>query len=287
MNKKESILVVGASGFLGQQIVKLLETQQNVIYTHYRNPLFPDSIRFDFFNDDIRYILDKQQVGAIIFASAVEMNNQLDKVRYSMERFARACEDRRIVYLSSDGIFEGVKGLYSEKDSPNPQTTYGKNLAICEGIIGSYCNNFCIVRPSYIYGFSNGTLDSRLKKTKSVLESGGTVTLFNDMFKSPLGVKQIASAVIHLTWLDFAGVVHVAGKRLSVYEFHRRAMSALNVDITHLNGCQMPIKKGFLRDTSLDSSLWQQLTGTRPCDIKKTLLQECAALGNDSGDGLS
>lgn len=277
MNQKESILTVGSSGFLGRQITQFLGSQQNIIKTHYRNSLYPDSIKYDFFNDDIGYILDKQHVTTVIFASSVEMNDQLDKVKISMERLARSCNGRRIVYLSSDGIFGGQKGLYTEEDSPNPQTLYGKNLAICEEIIESHSNNFCIVRPSYIYGFSNGSLDSRLAKTKRILESGGNITLFNDMYKSPLGVKQIAQAVIDLSLLDYSGIVHVAGHRLSVYEFHQKAMTALNIDTANLKSCPMPTDKGFLRDTSLDNSLWQQLTGTVPYDINRTLIEENAA----------
>ncbi len=267
MSKKETILVVGSTGYLGQQITKFLEPRSNIIKTHYRNSLDPDSISYDFFNDEISHILDKHQIEVVIFASSVEMNNQSNKVEASMEKFSRSCDGRRIVYLSSDGIFGGQRGLYTEQDLPNPQTLYGKNLAICEELINSHSSNFCIVRPSYIYGFSNGSLDSRLAKTKSILESGANITLFNDMFKSPLGVKQIAQAVIDLSSLDYNGVVHVAGSRLSVYEFHQKAMIALNINIANLKSCPMPTDKGFLRDTSLDSSHWQQLTGTVPYDI--------------------
>jgi dTDP-4-dehydrorhamnose reductase len=273
MRKSKLILVVGSSGFLGQQIVKQLESETTVLKTHYRNACYPDSIRYDFFNDDIGHILDKQQVEVVIFASSVEMNNQTNNVEFSMARFARSCAGRRLIYLSSDALFDGQKGGYTEKDSPNPQSLYGKNLAICEELITGHCHNFCIIRPSYLYGFSNGNLDSRLAKTKSLLESGNNVVLFKDMFKSPLGVKQMAQAVIDLSFLDYNGIVHVAGHRLSVYEFHLQAMAALNINSANITSCPMPTNKGFLRDTSLDSSLWQTLTGTVPYDVEATLLQ--------------
>ncbi len=263
-------LVIGSSGFLGRQITSILELQESIIKTHCRNPLYPDSIRYDFFNDDIEKLLDIQKVDIVIFAGMVEIG-PLDTVQASMQRFAKACREKRVIYLSSDGIFDGQKGFYSEKDAPNSQTLYGKNLAACENIIAKRCQNFCIVRPSYIYGFSNEKLDDRLTKTMETLKAGEKVTLFDDMFKSPYGVKQIANAVIGLSRSDYIGIIHVAGQRMSVYEFHHRAMSSLMVDTTNLKSCKMPTDKGYLRDTSLDSSMWQNITNSKPENIQDVL----------------
>jgi hypothetical protein len=87
----------------------------------------------------------------------------------------------------------------------------------------------------------------------------------------------LAQAVIDLSFLDYNGIVHVAGHRLSVYEFHLKAMAALTVNSANLTSCAMPTDKGFLRDTSLDSALWQKLTGTVPYEVEATLLKENAA----------
>jgi dTDP-4-dehydrorhamnose reductase len=188
-----------------------------------------------------------------------------------MSKFVGSVGSRRIVYLSSDGIFSGERGLYSEKDLPKPKTLYGKNLAICEDIIKSKSRNFFIIRPSYIYGFSNGVLDYRLNRVKNMLKLGKEVSFFCDMFKSPLGVKQVAKAVIDLAFLDYNGTIHVAGKRVSVYDFYLQAMRALDIDTTNLKSSFMPKSNQFLKDTSLDSSLWQKLTGTKIVNIKRTL----------------
>jgi dTDP-4-dehydrorhamnose reductase len=194
-----------------------------------------------------------------------------DKVLSSMERFARECKDKRVIYLSNDGIFDGDKGQYIETDTPRPKTLYGYNLALCEQVVAQFCANFCIIRPSYIYGRSKGKLDNRLAKTCAVLESGREVKLFSDMYKSPLGVDQVAQAVVDLARLGYVGIVHVAGERMSVYDFHYQAMVALKIDPSNLKGCTMPSDGGFLRDTSLDCSLWLALTQTLPKGIGETL----------------
>ncbi len=272
MSNKKTILVIGSSGYLGRQITSLLGTQRNVIKTHYKNRFHQDSIPYDFFNDNIGSLLDKHKVDVVILACTIETCS-LDRLRTSMEKFAITCKKQRVIYVSSDGIYDGRKGLYSEKDSPNSQTLYGKNLAVCEKIIARHCNNYCIVRPSYLYGFSNGTLDARLTKTRDLLHSGTEVILYNDMYKSPIGVQQIAQSVIDFTGNTYTGLIHVAGQRLSVYEFHRQAMFALKVDTINLKSCQMPTDKGFSRDSSLNTSLWQRLTGSKAKSIKETLNQ--------------
>lgn len=269
-------LVIGSSGFLGRQITSNLASQESIIKTHCRNQLNPDSIQYDFFSDEIEKLLEEHNVGKVIFAGKVE-TNPLDTVQTAMEKFAKACREIQVIYLSSDGVFDGQKGLYFEKDTPNSQILYGKNLTACENIIADYCKSFCIIRPSYIYGFSNGKLDDRLTKTQETLEAGKEVVLFNDMFKSPLGVRQVANAVIDLSRRDYIGIVHVAGQRKSIYEFHHEAMCALKVNIRNLKSCKMPTDKGFLQDTSLDSSMWQNMTRTKPESIQDVLTAKDAS----------
>jgi hypothetical protein len=65
--------------------------------------------------------------------------------------------------------------------------------------------------------------------------------------------------------------VHVAGERLSVFDFHRQAMDALGVDTRRLQIGTMPPMAGMLRDTSLCSTLWQTLTRVKPLTIHETL----------------
>lgn len=139
-------LVIGSSGFLGRQITSILELQESIIKTHCRNPLYPDSIRYDFFNDDIEKLLDIQKVDIVIFAGMVEIG-PLDTVQASMQRFAKACREKRVIYLSSDGIFDGQKGFYSEKDAPNSQTLYGKNLALAKTLSLSVAKIFVLFVP--------------------------------------------------------------------------------------------------------------------------------------------
>ena len=263
----KNVLVVGSSGFLGRAIVKRLAPTHTVISTFHRTPLF-DAIPYDFFSDDISDLLQRFNVATVIFTAATEKEVSGD-FESSVERFIRGCKDTRLVYLSSDAVFSGEKGLYTERDLPTPTTSYGRNLLHFEMLIAERHPNYCIIRPSYIYGFSDG-LDARLSRARAALQTGQEVTVFEDMFKSPLGVEQVAKAVLELG-SDFTGTAHVAGERMSVFDFYTRAMNALAVNTDGLRRETMPREAGLASDTSLDVTLWQQLTGMTPLSIEDTL----------------
>lgn len=274
MTNANSILVIGASGFLGSEISRRLCQTTEVIATTYRTEIGTNGEYYDFFKSDLAPILKKHSIGTIIFAGAVETSAPENLIHDSMERVLETCRTTRFIYLSSDGIFSGETGNYLESDLPVPRNLYGRNLFTCEQLIKKLSHNYCIIRPSYIYGFSKGKLDSRLLNTYQSLSQSTEVKLFSDMFKSPLSVQQVAQGVIDLTLSDYIGVVHVAGKRMSIYDFHREAMLALGASVDALIPQEMPTDGDFLRDTSLDTSLWNKLTGTKASTIREGLVGE-------------
>lgn len=265
--------IIGA-GFLGGEIARQLrESGVDCFVTHHNNQIFPDSVRFDFFADDIADVFHARKIDTVFLTAKIEIGTDPKNLVISMRRFLDACSGKRLIYFSSDGIFDGERGMYGEKDIPHPVTEYGKNLALCENLIREWGGNFYIIRPSYLYGFSNGRLDSRLKNARLTLEAGERLERFTDMYKSPLDVSQVAQASIRLAQADYQGIVHVAGPRMSVYDFVREAMEALDVPTDDLVGTEMPVPHlaGFLTDTSLDFSLMTRLTGIVPEKVSASL----------------
>lgn len=284
MSTHNSVMVVGSSGFLGRQVMELLTPLVNVVPTHCYNRSFPTSIHYDFFKDDIRDTLNQLDVSIVIFTASVE-RKPTTNFQASMDRFSSGCGDRRIIYVSSAAVFDGISGQYTEDDIPAPQSLYGRNLLLSEKLIREHCPNSCIIRPCYIYGYSNEKLDKRLSRTCKALSAGEEVLLFNDMYKSPLGVRQVAEAVIYLSLSEYIGILHVAGERLNVFDFHYQAMETLGVNTNNLRPCSMPSDGGFLKDTSLCSSHWQQLSGMKPLSVQETLAPKSALTPQWSGPG--
>jgi dTDP-4-dehydrorhamnose reductase len=256
---KHNVLLIGSSGFLGKSLYKHLSSNFEIVPTHTANPVFEHSERYDFFQDDLHALLEKYIPEIIVMAAAVEEDVDAELFRTRVHHFVEICHSHRLIYLSSDAIFDGKKGYYSETDLPSPTTSYGKNLEFLEEEIKIHVVNYLIIRPSYLYGFSMGLLDSRLAKTLELLEAGETVSYFHDMYKSPLGVDQAARIITKLIKAERTGIIHVAGERKSVYDFQLEAMQALGVNVERLKPVQMPRGSELARDTSLNISLMRQL----------------------------
>ena len=248
------VLLIGSSGFLGKALYEALVKSFQLTPTHAKNAVFSESKPYDFFTDEICLPLEKYTPEMVVMAAAVEKDVDFKVFASRVDGFVDVCKSCYLVYLSSDAIFDGHKGLYTEDDVPKPITPYGHNLAYFEEQIQAKVAKYLIVRPSYLYGFSQGQLDSRLKKTKLLLEAGETVEYFDDMFKSPLEVNQAARIITRLIELNQQGIIHVAGERTSIYEFHHEAMQALKVSVKNLDPVQMPKNTEFPRDTSLNIS---------------------------------
>lgn len=257
---KQKLLLIGSSGFLGRVLYQQLSEYFTVIPTHTTNKVFETSKPYDFFSDDVQVLLDEYSPDIVVMAAAVELD-EIANYQSKVQQFVTACKSRYLVYISSDALFDGTKGSYTETDPPSPITPYGRNLVYFEEEIQAQCNNHLMIRPSYLYGYSIGVLDSRLAKTKTLLEAGETVSCFEDMYKSPLEVDKAANAMTQLVSQKYQDILHVAGERKSVYDFQHEAMRTLGINTANLKPSKMPMSSGFLKDTSLDISRITEITG--------------------------
>jgi dTDP-4-dehydrorhamnose reductase len=189
------------------------------------------------------------------------------------EQLIQECQHCRVIYLSSDGVFDGQQGNYDESDVPTPITPYGKNLQYFEEQVQHLCSDYCIIRPSYLYGYSLSQLDHRLSYTRCQLLAGEQLAYFTDMIKSPMEVNQVARAITLLACSTYVGIVHVAGEAMSVYDFHREAMSSLGIPSERLYPAEMPADLLHPRNTSLKIDLMKKLTKIEPRPVHMALAQ--------------
>lgn len=273
-----SCLVGGGSGYLGQSVAATLrQIGVNVAVTHCSAPKEDGSIAYRFPGDSLADALSEAVPNTVIFCAEVEKNQPGESCADDPAAFRQAIRqlwselnDRRIVYVSSDGIYSGKQGQYAESDHPEPQTNYGQNLLIAEEELQNSSDNYAIVRPSYLYGYSQGTLDGRLQAASDALRSGAVLRFFDDMYKSPILVTDAAQIICQVAFSDFCGILHIGGPRVSVADFYRQGMIGLNIAGT-IEGENMPIDRGLLRDTSLNTELCQSRFGFLPRRIEHSL----------------
>ncbi len=275
MRQQQRILLIGSTGYLGRTLTKRLQQRNQVVPTHRTEARFDSSQLYDFWTDDAYALIQHYQIDTVVIAANMAYNLVGDFALFQqrVKQLIQGCQQCRIIYISSDGIFGGEKGDYTESDIPTPITPYGRNLRYFEETVQSLCSNYCIIRPSYLYGYSLSQLDPRLTAAQTQLLAGERLTYFTDMLKSPMEVNQVAEVITLLTCSQYVGIVHVAGEAMSIYDFYREAMNSLNIPTTHLYPAQMPVNFLHPRNTSLDISLMKRLTKIEPLPVYVALTQ--------------
>lgn len=121
----------------------------------------------------------------------------------------------RLVHLSTDLVFDGEHGPYSEDDPPAPVNFYGAAKAEAERIVAATMKDAVIVRTSLVTCFDPP--DPRTEPILAALRGErAPVTLFTDEYRCPVRTEDLAAALMELAQNDYAGIMHVAGpERLS------------------------------------------------------------------------
>jgi dTDP-4-dehydrorhamnose reductase len=166
----------------------------------------------------------------------------------------------RLIYLSTDLVFDGSQPPYREVDSPRPLSVYGRTKADAEPAITALQNGV-VVRLSLLFGPSRNQRPGMFDSLTDALRTGRPITLFADEWRTPLGLSDAARALHNLARSVFTGTIHLGGpERLSRLEMGQRLARYLRLSEEALVAGQrdgIPGSEPRPRDVSLDSALWR------------------------------
>ena len=130
---------------------------------------------------------------------------------------AELAADIPLLFFSTDLVFDGAEGNYSEDDAPNPLTVYAETKLAAEQMILTNPKH-TVIRTSLNAGrTSSGTAFN--EQWRATWQRGETLNLFVDEFRSPIAAEVTARAVWELTAANQPGLYHLAGsERLSRYD---------------------------------------------------------------------
>ena len=173
-----------------------------------------------------------------------------------------AASGARLLYTSTDLVFDGRTGDYREDDPPNPLSVYARTKLAAEAIVLSHPRNL-VVRLGWLAGPKLIGKPRFFDEIVQKLLSGQQVQLFKDEWRSPLGLPTAADALWNLALGPASGLLHLGGpERLSRYEMGLRMAAHLGVDATLVEpASQAELKTPEPRpsDVSLNSAKWRQL----------------------------
>jgi dTDP-4-dehydrorhamnose reductase len=142
---------------------------------------------------------------------------------------AIAGNNTRLIHVSTDYVFDGTFGRYTEDDTPRPLNYYGQTKLDSERIV-SKLSSYGIARPSVIYGWNppetRGTASDSVKPMNFAmfvldrLRRNEMVRAVRDQYSSPTFADDLANALLRLARHPGNGIFHTAGRScLSRYEF--------------------------------------------------------------------
>ena len=250
------ILVTGSNGLLGQKIVYRLLSVGDVELTATSkgdNRILKKS-GYDYYPLDIT---NREEVSSVVsrvkpdcIINTAAMTNvdacekdkegckalNIDAVRYLLE----ACKpyNTHFIHLSTDFVFDGESGPYSEEDKPNPLSYYASSKLESEELVIQSGLDYAILRTIIIYGVVDDVQRSNLVLwTKSSLEQGKDINVITDQFRSPTLAEDLADACITAARERATGIFHISGDESdidSIINLVKKIAAFFRLDPAHI-----------------------------------------------------
>ncbi len=232
-SRNRRLFITGAGGLLGGHLYRLGALKYEVWGGYFNNevPHLKQMIKLDIRHPQkLKQALQSIMPGVVLHTAAVSHLDICEKnpglafavngkaVRY----LAEICADLgiRLIFMSSDMVFDGVRGMYKEEEKTSPLSVYGRTKVFAENIIADTCRDYVNVRLALIYGRACYGGSSFSDWILSRLNAGQPVPLFNDQFRSPVYVENAAAVLLELAFSDYTGTLHLGGsERIDRYRF--------------------------------------------------------------------
>ena len=230
-----------------------------------RRPVRPGNwreIQLDLGNaGTVRGLLEGERPGTVFFCAYDKTDPTVTVDAAVAAARAAAGLGAGFVLFSSDLVFDGEAGGYTEDAPLSPTSAYGAMKVQAEALVQAEHPGAQVIRTSLLVGESG--LHMRPEYECEALVRGLPVTLYRDEWRSPTHVDDLARGAWELASLDVAGVFHLAGpERLSRLDLGRILCALYRLDEGLLREADRPASRP--RDTSLDSRRAASLIGWAP-----------------------
>ncbi|MCQ1528601.1 SDR family oxidoreductase [Lutispora saccharofermentans] len=228
------ILITGANGFLGKNVYNKLSERYEIkgTYNRYKSK---DLVKLDLSDSkSILELLNSYNPDVIVHTAAITDLNQCEKQPYiakivntnSTNTIAKWCKDKntKLIYLSTDYVFDGENGPYREKSETGPLQIYGYTKLMSEILIENRGINYAIVRIGILHGF-NDRFDKNTVTMQVIngLKNEQEIVLDDGRIKYPTLIDDVSSAIEKIIEDDLIGTFHVASQEpVTRYEWGLR-----------------------------------------------------------------
>ena len=270
------VLITGANGLLGQHLTKLLldKNYQVVATSRGESKLpFEPSGNYTYHSMDIANafdtyaVMNREKPDVVVHAAAMTNVDECELQPEQCERInvqgtAQILTDAEtfsshFIFISTDFVFDGEKGNYSEDDEPLPISLYGFTKLQAESMVQTSEVPFAIVRTCLVYGnLLKGHRSNIVSWVKDSLEQGKTIQVVNDQIRTPTYVGDLAKGIALIIEKRATGIYHISGKDLltpfdiaikTAQKYHLDASKIVQIDAASFKQPgRRPLKTGFV-----------------------------------------
>lgn len=274
------ILVTGSNGLLGQKLTdailknnqfELIATGKGKNRHHIQAGYIYEEMDITD-KESIASVVSKHRPDAIINTAAMTNVDTCETERdtcwllnvTAVQYLIDVCrsENIHLIHLSTDFIFDGADGPYTEDATPNPLSYYGESKLAAEKLLEKSGINYAILRTIIVYGIVNDMSRSNIILwAKGALEKGNPINVVNDQWRMPTLAEDLADICLLAVEKQAQGIYNASGKDLmSILELVERVADYYGLDKSLINpisseslnqAAKRPVKTGFVLDKSI------------------------------------
>jgi dTDP-4-dehydrorhamnose reductase len=243
------VLVCGSNGLLGQRLAFILdgESEYEVLHSSYHRSFVNDQDLFDYTQldisnrSDVKSLISSYRPDIVLNAAALtnvdfceREREQAWKVNVTgVEHLVEVCRriNAKLIHVSTDYVFDGKFGNYTETDRANPVNYYGKTKLAGENVIISSGIEYAILRTILVYGIGVNVKNNFALWVINNLNEGKPIRCVDDQISNPTHVHDLAMAMKKVMDRNANGLFHISGaETITRYNFALRAAEIFGYD---------------------------------------------------------
>lgn len=291
MTSAKKILLFGSNGMLGQRLTdRILKDNKYELYcSSFEDESFVDGVNYTKADitskDDLRNLIKGIHPNIIINAAAYTNVDKAEEERELcwninvkaleyISMFCKVLEDIHLVHVSTDYVFDGNNGPYSEDDRLNPIGYYAKSKLAGENAVIASGIKYTIIRTNVLYGPAKKGRPDFVKWVIDSVRAGKQINIVDDQINNPTFLDDLANGIFLAVDKNKQGIFHVGGKEfLNRFDFTLRIADYFNLDkalIKPITTAELkqkakrPLKSGLKVDKATKE------LGYKPTDVEQT-----------------
>jgi dTDP-4-dehydrorhamnose reductase len=285
MNDREKILVLGGSGFIGKQLSKKLGPKRAM--ATYHSKAIDLAVKFDALTMNVSDIIKGHPniSHAVILLWETDMERCAQDTDWSealniasIKRIIDSLNAEKIipVFASTDYVFDGDKGDYTEEDTPNPIFAYGRQKAEMERYVQKKSERYLVLRLSKVVGYQYGDGSLFTNWLAMIAQGTPSIRCASDQTFSPVCVDDVVNGILATIEKGGNGIYHLGGptkfKRIELLQMLLKAVGkykSIEVSIEPCSIHDFPTTEKMPLDTSLKSDKIVKAFGLQFTDMEE------------------